>query len=473
MTKFGNVGAVVGQGMLGGSLVSQGLLDEAVREQFPPGGELQLEYGDVPLAPLLWIDDIMNGADGLDKARKTNTKVNYLIKQRGLSLNKDKSVCIIIGSKTQKQRASEELRTTPLLCGSVETKEKQEDKWLGQMISSAGLADSVAKTVAEKESKIRGACLEIGIIINDWRARDLGGMETALMLWETCCVPSLLHGAGTWMEISRATEKRLNSIQVWFLRLALRLGPGSPCAGLLWDNQMLDMGLRVWIQKVLFVLHIRSLDDETLAAMVYKEQKTQNWPGLVQETIQICKELNIEDCNNTCLNKSDYKSLLLKACHLKNEARLRLQATETKCARIKTEPYGKQNYVNNTTIEQARGWFRTRFGLQDFAGNYSHNRKFAKSDWLCRCKTAKEEEGHIVSGNCSVYSDLRSQFGDLGEDQNLVQFFRAVLDRRDTLEEEDRTWQPTTATVVASPVPGNRDRTSQSGDSLPIGLTRF
>ena len=119
-----------------------------------------------------------------------------------------------MGSKTQKQRASEELERTPLLCGLVETKEKQEDKWLGQMISSAGLADSVAKTVSDKEIKIRGACLEIGIIINDWRAIDLGGMKTALMLWETCRVPSQLHGAGTWMEISKSTEKVLNSLTV-------------------------------------------------------------------------------------------------------------------------------------------------------------------------------------------------------------------------------------------------------------------
>ena len=46
-----------------------------------------------------------------------------------------------------------------------------------------------------------------------------------------------------------------------------------------------------------------------------------------------------------------------------------------------------------------------------------------------------------MSGNCLVYSDLRSQFGDLREDKNLVNYFRAVLNRRDTLEEEDRTWQ--------------------------------
>ena len=66
-------------------------------------------------------------------------------------------------------------------------------------------------------------------------------------------------------------------------------------------------------------------------------------------------------------------------------------------------------------------------------------RGFAKSDCLCRCQTSVEDVGHIVSGQCPVYRDLRTQFGDLGEDKNLVDFFRAVLDRRDQLEEDDRT----------------------------------
>ena len=72
----------------------------------------------------------------------------------------------------------------PLLCGGIHTKEKVEDKWLGQIISSAGLTASVAKTVATKEGKIKGACLEIAIVVNDWRAQAVGGMETALMLRE-------------------------------------------------------------------------------------------------------------------------------------------------------------------------------------------------------------------------------------------------------------------------------------------------
>ena len=75
MTRCGQVGAVVGQGMLGGALVSQAVLDEAVIENLPPGGTFQLEYGDVPLAPLMWLDDVLNSTKRLKEAREANTKI--------------------------------------------------------------------------------------------------------------------------------------------------------------------------------------------------------------------------------------------------------------------------------------------------------------------------------------------------------------------------------------------------------------
>ena len=67
--------------------------------------------------------------------------------------------------------------------------------------------------------------------------------------------------------------------------------------------------------------------------------------------------------------------------------------------------------------------------------------RFSKTEWLCRCRDSIEEEGHIISGRCNVYKDLNTQFGDLGEEKNLVSFFQAVLDRRDDMEKEDRTRQ--------------------------------
>ena len=232
MSRFGNVGAVVGQGMLGGALASQAVLDEGVTEHVTPGGRLQMEYGEVPMAPLLWIDDIINTAGGLDEARQINGLLDKVIKQRGLSLNEDKSAFIIIGSKNQKRQATKELEKDPLFCGRFVTKEKQTDKWLGQILSSRGLAACVEETVNAKLGKIREASLEISLVVNDWRARQVGGMETALLLWESCCIPSILHGAGTWVEISKETEKQLNKLQCWYILLILQIGPGSPIAAI-------------------------------------------------------------------------------------------------------------------------------------------------------------------------------------------------------------------------------------------------
>ena len=227
-------------------------------------------------------------------------------------------------------------------------------------------------------------------------------MNTALMLWESCCIPSMLHRAGSWVEITQATEKRLNTLQCWFVRLVLQIGPGSPLAGLLWDNALLDFGLRIWIEKIMLVFHIRSLDSDTLANRVYIEQKEKGWPGLYQETSSICKQLDIEDVNNTRLCKTKYKSILIEACHRKNEVRLRAQASDIKCLRLKKEKYGKKEYLDNQNITNTRNWFKTRYGLLPFSGNFSHDRRFAKSDWFCCCKETKEDESHLVSGNCEV-----------------------------------------------------------------------
>ena len=194
--------------------------------------------------------------------------------------------------------------------------------------------DSVETTVTARIGKIKAACLEIVQVVNDWRADAVGGMETAILLWESCCISSLLHGAGTWTDMSGATEQKLNSLQQWYVRLVLQVGPGAPLASLLWDFGFLDMGLRIWVEKVMLMLHISRLGDGTLAGKVYKEQKLKKWPGLVEETEMICRELDVQSVHSTKLSTKVYRSKVVIACHKVNEQRLKRQADgKTKCAK--------------------------------------------------------------------------------------------------------------------------------------------
>ena len=53
----------------------------------------------------------------------------------------------------------------------------------------------------------------------------------------------------------------------------------------------------------------------------------------------------------------------------------------------------------------------------------------------------KENESHITAGTCPIYDDIWQARGDLRNDEDLVKFFSAALERRsllDRLEEEER-----------------------------------
>jgi hypothetical protein len=57
---------------------------------------------------------------------------------------------------------------------------------------------------------------------------------------------------------------------------------------------------------------------------------------------------------------------------------------------------------------------------------------------MCRCAQEREEESHLLEGDCPVYGDIRASFPDRESDDQLVKFFPEVLSRWERLEEEER-----------------------------------
>ena len=77
------------------------------------------------------------------------------------------------------------------------------------------------------------------------------------------------------------------------------------------------MKIRVWIQKIALVLSIWDLKEDTIASMVYREQKERKWPGLAAETVNIFQDLVIADYIETYICRKDYKDMMMEACHQK------------------------------------------------------------------------------------------------------------------------------------------------------------
>ena len=153
------------------------------------------------------------------------------------------------------------------------------------------------------------------------------------------------------------------------------------------------------------------------------------------QTQSICEKLNLESVHTTGLDVQSYRKAVTEACNKLNEQRLRKQAEgKTKTKRIETEVYGKKEYLAKKKIENVRIQFRARYGMLPFAGNYGHDRKFAHSEWLCSCREQREEESHLLEGSCTVYGDIRERYGDLEDDDDLVDFFNEILARREELD---------------------------------------
>ena len=81
--------------------MSQAVLDQGISEQFAPGGGDELTYGSVPLAPLIFQDDVIYGAEGIKEARIANIKMDRVAKRLNLQYNEDKTFCLAMGSKKQ------------------------------------------------------------------------------------------------------------------------------------------------------------------------------------------------------------------------------------------------------------------------------------------------------------------------------------------------------------------------------------
>ena len=125
------------------------------------------------------------------------------------------------------------------------------------------------------------------------------------------------------------------------------------------------MGLRVWLAKVMMIMHIWGLKENSLANQIWREKRIMGWPGLAKECDMICQELKIENWNDTDIEKKEYRKQALSACYSENERWLR-QAMEDKekYVKIRKELYGRKLYFKSETPSQNRDMFATRELMQ-------------------------------------------------------------------------------------------------------------
>ena len=114
MTEECDVGEVVGQGTMGGALVSQLNVDRGVGDYFE-GSKDEATYGSIRLQPLSFQDDILRIATDVMSARVGNIKLSSLMEDKQLECHPDKTGFVMMGSRKFKEDIRRQVEKDPIM----------------------------------------------------------------------------------------------------------------------------------------------------------------------------------------------------------------------------------------------------------------------------------------------------------------------------------------------------------------------
>ena len=107
-----------------------------------------------------------------------------------LTIN-DKSSYLVCGKISQIRTIQDALTRNPLSIKGEEIKRKTKEKYLGEIISSFGVADSVKATINDRKGRIIASIYELCSIIEDFRMKVADGIWAENMdVWPS----SISHG---------------------------------------------------------------------------------------------------------------------------------------------------------------------------------------------------------------------------------------------------------------------------------------
>ena len=138
------------------------------------------------------------------------------------------------------------------------------------------------------------------------------------------------------------------------------------------------MEMQIVKRKLLFLHHLISLDESSLAREILQVQDCRKLPGLVQESKNLITQLNLPDIFEkqvfTGLSKLSWKRLVNSAIRKVEESRLKeiiLVKSKLKDGPMATENFEQKEYLTTMKLPESRVKFQLRSKMLDAKMNYS------------------------------------------------------------------------------------------------------
>ena len=404
---------------------------------FFDSSEHEVHYQDLPLAPLLFQDDIARLSLSVQSAQFGNDIMRSVAESKLLDFNIEKSGFVIFASKRRRPEVLNELKVQPLELCNKKMKHMSSVKYLGDYLNEKGLAESVHVTVLKRKGLVTKAIYDIKSVINDCRTHVTGKLISGIDLWETAVIPMLLYNSETWQDIKKATIEELEKLQVIFLRSLFAVGSGCPLPLLYSQTGTLRMEFRILEKKLTFLHHLEHLPDSALAKEVLKIQTEEGLPGIYNECREFLAHFKIFDLKQ--YSKQQFKKLVRAKIKVMNKNRILEEAKSKNYKKIEFSKLASDNfelkeYLKNFSVEDARLNFKIKsYMTPGVKMNFQSDKLFTRELWACEeCRREtklglRDTQEHVLI--CPAYESLRLD-KDLDNDLDLVVYFRSVLQLR-------------------------------------------
>ena len=262
-----------------------------------------------------------------------------------------------------------------------------------------------------RSGTIIAAIFEVKAIIQDFRMQSIGGLVTALDLWERAIIPTLLNNSESWTEISQTAIKKLEELQNMFLRVILDTPFSTPKPALKWETGMAPMENRIMVKKLKFINSIKHQDDSVLSKEILQEQIRLQLPGLAKECVEICHRFGLDNITKNEVPVKEWKMKVDRASRTQAEVEMKEEIERkdySKMKYVKNEEFKMKEYIKMKSIENARTMFRIRSSMVDVKFNYKNDKRYSHELWKCEgCKSAIETQSHII--NCPAFANFKGK----------------------------------------------------------------
>ena len=216
-------------------------LMDMLSEEFEAAGEGYKLTTEFIIAVLLWVDDVVSCADGIENQLKTLERINSFAKNHKLKWGQDKCRVLQIGKHKE----------TPIewKIGSMPIEKSDSYKYLGDVLTSDG---KNTKNIADRKSKMKSSIITINTIAAN---EIINKIETTILLdlHEKINIPSLLANSEAWC-LSKGERDELEKIETQTLKELFDLPIHTPTTAIIYTLGTLFTSLRL-DQKQLMYLH--------------------------------------------------------------------------------------------------------------------------------------------------------------------------------------------------------------------------